>query len=165
MRIMSRSFTSAAVMYALAAPSASAQAPARPNYSGTWVLDTSKSTSGGNMPTSAVYTVAQHGDTLIMDRETVNIAGTTKNHLVVGIDGKTWKNTVSLGGESTELSSVASWDKGALVVRSNGNVQGVDFVQTDTWTMAADGKSFTYHRSLSAGGDEMSADMVFVKKN
>jgi hypothetical protein len=168
MRIMSRSFTSAAVMYALAAPSASAQAPARPNYSGTWVMDLTKSESStGSMPTGATWIIAQHGDTVIADRETtVAEMGTVKSHVVVGIDGKAWKNTVAQPGlGEIETSTVASWDNGTLLLVASGNIQGTDFTQTDRWSLSADGKTLVSRRSVMAGGQEVqSSTLTFTKK-
>ena len=76
-----------------------------------------------------------------------------KSHLVVAIDGKAWKNTVPMvGGGDIETSSTATWENGELVVRSSGNVQGTDFVQTDRWTLSADGKVFVSHRSVTVEG-------------
>ena len=84
--------TTAAVMYAFASSSAHAQQTARPNYSGTWVLDSSKSqlTSAmqDNLPQFAAGTwvIAQHGDTLIMDRDmTMSGQPAQKAHIVVAI--------------------------------------------------------------------------------
>lgn len=174
MRIMSRSMTTAAVMYAFASSSAHAQQTARPNYSGTWVLDSSKSqlTSAmqDNLPQFAAGTwvIAQHGDTLIMDRDmTMSGQPAQKAHIVVASDGKAWKNTVpQMGGADIETSTTASWENGELVLRSSGNVQGFEFVQTDRWTLSADGKVFVSHRSVTVAdqGEVQASTLTFSKK-
>jgi hypothetical protein len=165
--------TTAAVMYAVAAPSVAAAQAARPNYSGTWVLDSSKSqmTSAmqDNLPQLAAGTwiIAQHGDTLIMDRDMTMSGAHQKSHIVVAIDGKSWKNTVpTMGGGDIETSTIASWENGELVVRSSGNVQGSDFVQTDRWTLSADGKVFVSHRSVTVpgAGEVQASTLTFTKQ-
>lgn len=173
MRLMSRSMTTAAVMYAVASSSASAQT-ARPNYSGTWVLDSGKSVMTSAMGdnsaqlSAATWVIAQLGDTLVMDRETT-ISGNpvVKAHFVVATDGKPWKNTVpQMGGGDLETSSVVSWENGELVVRTSGNAQGFDFVQTDHWTLSADGTVLVSHRSVTVAdqGEVWSSTMTFTKK-
>jgi hypothetical protein len=172
MRLMSRSITSAAVMYALASSSASAQA-AHPNYSGTWVLDSSKSASNsamGDAPqiASATWVIAQHGDTIVMDRETaVSGQPVAKAHIMVATDGKPWKNTVQQGGSDIETSSIGSWVNGELVISTSGNIQGFDFVQTDRWTLSADGQSLVSRRSVTVTdqGEVQSATLTFTKKS
>lgn len=168
MRIMTRSITTAAVMYTMAVTNAPAQAPAHPNYSGTWLLDVAKSQSSTPLPVTATWTIAQHGDTLIADRETtIEGMGAVKTHVVVGIDGKPWKNTVTQPGiGDIETSTVASWDNSVLVLTASGNIQGTDFVQTDRWTLSADGKSLVSQRSVMVEGNEVqSATFTFGKKS
>jgi hypothetical protein len=173
MRIMSRSMTTAAVMYAFASSSAHAQQTARPNYSGTWVLDSSKSRMTSSMQDNlpqlgaGTWVIQQHGDTLVMDREMTMSGAQQKSHLVVAIDGKAWRNTVpTMGGGDIETSSTATWENGDLVVRSSGNVQGTDFVQTDRWTVSADGKVLVSHRSVTVPdqGEVQASTLTFTKK-
>ena len=167
MRLMTRSITTAAVMYAVTVSNAPAQA-ARPNFTGVWVLDVNKSEASAGMPSAATWTITQHGDTLVSDRETtIDGAGAIKSHAVIGIDGKLWKNTVSQPGMGEiETSTVASWDNGVLVIATSGNVQGTDFVQTDRWTLGADGKSIVSRRSVMAEGQEVqSATFTLARKS
>ena len=167
MRLMTRSITTAAVMYAVAVSNAPAQA-ARQNFTGVWVLDASKSVLSGQLGalTSATSTIVQHGDTITQDREASSeTAGVIKSHAVWGIDGKAWQNTVPVNGEDIQVSSVLSWEKGSLVIRTTLNIQGTDVDQVDQWTLAADGKSMLIRRSVSAMGQEVgSTTMTYVKK-
>jgi hypothetical protein len=167
MRLMTRSITTAAAIYGLAVPAAHAQAPAHPSLTGTWVLDLGKSEASNGLPVSATWTMAQHGDTLIADRETATAEmGVVKAHVVVGIDGKPWKNTISQPGVGdVETSSILAWDNGVLVTTTSGNIGGTDFVQTDRWTFGADGKSLVSQRSVTVAGEEVqSATLAFTKK-
>jgi hypothetical protein len=168
MRMMTRSFTTAAAIYGVATSAAHAQATARPNFSGTWVLDLAKSQGSTRLPLAATWTITQHGDTLIADRETtVDQVGTIKSHILVGLDGKSWKNTVPQPGiGDVETATVATWDKSVLVFTLTGNIQETDFVQTDRWTLSADGKSLESQRSVTVEGQEVqSATFAFTKKS
>ena len=159
--------TTAAVMYAVAAPSAAAAQSARPNYSGTWVMDTTKSVVNGQLsaPTSATITIVQHGDTITMDREANSAMGPVKTHVVFAIDGKPWKNSLPVNGEDLPISSVLTWENGTLVIHSTFSVQGTDVEQIDKWNMGADGKTLTTFRSLSAGGQDIgSGSLTYNKK-
>lgn len=167
MRLMTRSITTAAVMYTMAVSHVTAQA-ARPNFSGVWVLDASKNVVDGQLgaPTAATSTIVQHGDSIIVDRELTSEAGATKSHSVWSVDGKSWKNTAPVNGTDTEVASILSWDKGVLVIHSTLNLMGTDVDLTDRWTMAADGKSIVMQRSGSAGGQDLgSTTMTYVKKS
>ena len=168
MRLMTRSLTTAAALYGFTAPALYAQAEVRPNFTGTWLFDAAKSQSSNTLPSAAQYTIVQHGDTVIVDRETTfEEIGVLKSRLVVGIDGKPWKNTAPQPGiGDVETSSVVSWDKAVLVIVSSGNIQGTDFVQTDHWTLGTDGKTLTSVRSVTVEGNEVqSATFSFTKKS
>lgn len=167
MRMMTRSITTAAVMYTMAVSNAPAQA-ARPNFTGVWVMDANKTVVDGPLgaPTSATSTIVQHGDSIMVDREAAaESTGVIKSHTVWGIDGKPWKNTIPVSGETTEVTSVLSWDNGVLVIRATFNVMGNDVELVDRWSMAADGHTLVTSRSGSAGGQDLgSTTMTFVKQ-
>ena len=168
MRQMIRSITAAAAICGFAIPALHAQAVARPNFSGTWVLDAAKSQSSGTLPSAATWTIVQHGDTLITDREsTIEGAGAVKSHMVVGFDGKSWKNSINQPGiGDVEVSMIASWDKTTLVVTMTGSMQETEFVQAGRWTLSADGKSLEVRTSVTVGGEEVqSATTVWTRKS
>ena len=167
MRLMTRSLTTAAVMYTMAVSHASAQG-AHANFSGVWVLDASKNVASGQLavPTAATATIVQHGDTITQDREASSAEiGVIKSHIVWGTDGKPWKNMVPVNGESIEVSSVLSWENGSLVIRTSLSIQGTDVDQLDRWTLSADGKSIVMYRSVSAMGSEVGATTLTYTKN
>ena len=167
MRLIIRSIATVAVVSAAAISTASAQA-AHPNFAGNWVMDVSKSQGSGSMPSAATWTIVQHGDTLISDREaTVEGVGAVKSHMVVGFDGKSWKNSITQPGiGDVEVGMTASWDKTTLVVTMTGTMQETEFVQTGRWTLSADGKSLEVHTSVTVGGEEVqSATTVWARKS
>lgn len=167
MRQMLRAIATVVVISGAAISSAPAQA-AHPNYAGNWVMDASKSQGSGSIPTAATWTIVQRGDTLISDREaTIEGVGAVKSHMVVGFDGRPWKNTVPQPGiGDVEVTVVASWDKGALVLATTGTIQETEFVQTVRWVLSTDGKSLTLVSSVTVAGAEVqSATTVWARKS
>jgi hypothetical protein len=157
----------AALALAAALPGA-VRAQAHTDFAGTWVLDPAQTTQGPAVPSAATYTVTQHGDTLHMVRETI-LNGTSANQtLVVGTDGKAWKNTLSLAGTSVAASSVVSWSGSDMTMNTATTYNGQDIVQTDVWHLGADGKTLTITRSATLGGqpyDAASSKLVFTRKS
>lgn len=164
MRIMKRALTVAALVIAT---TARLNAQAHPSFVGTWVMDPTKTVveGGGGAPSAATRVVVQHGDTLIVENEATSEAGVQKTHLIWGTDGKPWKNKVPVQGEDTEVSTVLTWEGATLVIRSTIPFQGMSVEQTDRWTLAADGKSMTTARTVTAEGEQVAAaTFTYVKK-
>ncbi len=157
--------TAAALL--LAASSASAQMT-HPSFAGTWVLDVGKSQSTQALPDSATWTISQTGDTVVMDR--VNFSAATGNVTIHGrfaTDGKEWKNTITQPaiGE-IQTATTAAWDGAALVATTGFTVQDTPVIQTDRWTLSADGKTLTSDRKFTADGQDVATStLVFSKKN
>lgn len=125
-------------------------APARPDFSGTWVVDLKKS-----RPSSwktQVRLVVSHGEPEIkVTRTFVASDGVTRTvDLVYYTDGRGEKNAivgrdrVSLGGERE---SETKWKGARLFIRGTehlqafGDVTDVNF--TESWEMSADGNTLT----------------------
>ncbi|HEY3933124.1 MAG TPA: hypothetical protein VGL65_00755 [Gemmatimonadales bacterium] len=138
---------------------------AHPDLSGTWALDTAKSQGGPLLPQSATYTIAQHGDTITMDRVTTTTMGDATVHAVIGTDGKEWKNSASAAGQTVELTSTASWAHDTLEQHQSGSLAGNEFSEDDRIFMSSDAKIMTMIRTIHVGGqDYPPLTMVFSKK-
>ena len=125
--------------------SALAQTTAAPDFSGTWVLNATKST----LPKDSTI----KSQTIVIDNKKSAIVfhyktDGTKSTETYTPDGK---KRVSLNTSSGQLTSSASWRDSVLVIESTleikipnvvVNVSGLKPV-VDTWTMAADGKTLT----------------------
>ncbi|HEY3933125.1 MAG TPA: hypothetical protein VGL65_00760 [Gemmatimonadales bacterium] len=143
---------------------AAAPAQARhPDLTGTWILDPAHS-DGAALPTAATYTIIQHGDTITMDQQTTSEMGTVTTHMVLGLDGKAWKNNVTGPAGPFELSSTGGWAHDTAAFLSTGTIQGADLVELDRVVPGADGKSFTMLRSGSAGGQDIPLVTLFFNK-
>ncbi|MGH7583922.1 MAG: hypothetical protein ACREL5_11920, partial [Gemmatimonadales bacterium] len=118
-------------------------------------------------PSAATWTVAQHGDTIITDREieTPDAVNPTKTHFVVTTDGNPTSNAVPSAGAIMETSSTAGWDSTGVVIKTSGNAQGYDFVLTDHWTLSPDGKVLVSDRVITVGGQVVQTNtLTFNRK-
>ena len=126
--------------------SALAQTAAAPDFSGTWVLNTAKST----FPKDS----AIKSETIVIDNKKSEIVFHYKT------DGKKSTETytpdgkkhVSLKMSSGQLTSIANWRDSVLVVESTLDIKvpNATVIVTglkpivDTWTLAADGRTLTH---------------------
>ncbi len=134
----------------------------QPNLSGTWKLDTAKS-SFGQMPPPASQV-----DTITDDGSSIKIAvdqkggpmGDTAYTESLTTDGKsaTWPG---MGG--TQVTGTAQWDGSALVVDSKTSFQGSDFKIKDTFTLSADGGTLTDVTHIESGMGNFDTTSVFTK--
>ena len=132
-------------------PALAAQSTGRhPDFTGVWVLDLARSESSSFNPKAATFTVMQHGDSLVVDRETASITGDmVKTHSVYGIDGKPWTNILRLVGQETTATSVLSWSGDSLVIRTTSTPGDKELLQVDAWTLSPDGRTMRMKRSAT----------------
>lgn len=130
---------------------------AETNFSGSWVLNVSKS-EYGNFPAPQVMlrTVEQSGVTLKMSTYQKGVQGEVTTELVYTTDGRTSVNGANQG--------VARWEGDALVIESSREVEGIRLTQREVWTLSADGKTLTIVNkvTLPAQG-EFQVTQVFEK--
>lgn len=143
---------------------APAAATAHPDFSGTWVLDTTKSQSPMPLPGTMQIVVAQAANSMKIDRTASTPNGDMSTSTSWTLDGQTSKNTVTQMGMSIDMNTIANWDGAALVAKTTADVGGQTLEQTDRWSLSADGKELTINTDVSAGGQQMSAKLVLNKK-
>ena len=152
----------------LAAPLAAQTSVAHPNLSGTWVLDAAKSTVDGPLPppTSATYAVGTHGDSITVHVTEVDAAaGAVTLDRLVATDGYSWTNYMIYAGNQLTLNVVAKWNGAVLSLTTNTDVSGSPVLQTETWTVSADGKVLTQNVTTNVAGAYFAAQtLVFNKK-
>jgi hypothetical protein len=148
--------------FALAAVASPLAAQAHPDFTGKWTLDP-KSVDSPMAPTSATLVVTQDAKVLKVNQTVDSQMGQQTASLSFNLDGSPSKNTVSAQGNSIEMTSTASWDGNALVVKTTADYQGQTLVQTERWTIDADGKTLRQQRDVSVAGQSMSAKMAFTK--
>lgn len=158
--------TSLIALLAFAAP-LTAQTAAHPNFSGTWVLDASKTLVSGQMPApaTATYLVVQRGDSISADMTQGSEMGEMTVKKVYGVDGKEWQNSLDYQGTAMTLSSVLKWTGTVLSIHTNSNFQGTPVEQNETWTLGEGGKTFSQRVTTMVNGEEWAATtLVFNKK-
>lgn len=136
-----------------------------PDFTGTWVLDVANSDASQSTPTSATYRVQQHGDSLTYDRIAASSRGETTSHLILGIDGHAWKNSVAQNGSDVPTSSILSWAHDTLVIQSSGDMGGTAVDTYERWSLAPDRHGLLMFREVSVNGQVYaSTNLRFVRQ-
>ena len=159
---MQRLLSSIVVLVLAAAPLV---AQARPDFSGKWALDVSSAPTGA-LPqgTSVVLTIKQDEKTINADLVVNSTMGEQKRTTIVNLDGASTKNTIVTPMGNVDLTSSFAWDGAAGVTTSKGEAQGQTFVQTEKWTLDADGKTLRLETTVSAGAQNMTNTVAFKKQ-
>ncbi|MFN7997874.1 MAG: hypothetical protein U0Q18_29915 [Bryobacteraceae bacterium] len=136
-------------------------AQAKPNFSGTWKVDTSKSDFGPIPgPDSQTDKIEHQDPNLKVNVVSTGQMGDLNYDLAYTTDGKEVTNTV--GGN--EFKSTVNWDGDALVVDTKGSFNGTDFTAKDRWAVSEDGKTLTVERHFSSSMGEADQKVVYAKQ-
>jgi hypothetical protein len=134
----------------------------KPNFSGNWEMDASKSDFGGSPPPDSFKRTIEHREpSLILTDEQSSPLGTEKVVRSYSTDGKEigyhW-----MGGD---VKSTAHWDGNAMAIVGKVDIGGTELTVSGTLTLSTDGKTLTESDKLIAGGNEVGAfKLVLVKK-
>lgn len=132
-----------------------------PNFSGTWVLNTTK---GKNLPMGGAIqetdVIKQTAAQLAIEVSATFQGNTTARTVTYDLAGKPVQNKGAMGDPAE---TVAKWQDAALVVTwtSEGAVAGSKVVKTETRTLSADGKTMNV---TSVRGTSPPIEYVFEKK-
>ena len=134
---------------------------AKPNFSGEWKLNTSKS-SFGQMPapSSATWKIAHEEPKLSTNVKQSSDMGEFAFDANYTTDGK--ESTNKGFGDST-LKSVAKWDGDTLTIETKGKFGDNDFTGNDKWVLSADGKTLTITRVFKSAMGEGEQKLVLEK--
>ena len=151
-------------LLAIAPAVAGAQAAAHPEYSGTYVLDPAQS-EGQMIPQKMTLKIAQAPTGLTVDRsQTSQTAGETTTQFKYALDGSASKNTLTMGGNPVDVSTVVTWEGASPVLTSSMKFGENDAQSIEKWSLADGGKKLTVDRKITAGGQEFSNKLVLVKQ-
>ncbi len=143
---------------AVAALASLAVAADKPNFSGEWKMDASKSNLGPMPPPDSLVRKVEYTDpTLtITEARTGGPQGDQKATMALSTDGK--ETTISLFGNDAK--AVAAWEGDALVIKMKASIQGNELNLTQKWTLSEDGKVLTDAWHIAAPQGEF--DMTYV---
>lgn len=134
---------------------------AKPNYSGTWKLNVSKSDFGPIPGPDSRTDVIEHNDpALKVSTAQEGAQGKQEYTLNMTTDGKEATNTP--GG--LEVKSIGGWEANNLVMNIKLRVQDNDVAVKATWLLSEDGKTLTQNQHLSMAMGELDQKMIFEKQ-
>jgi len=141
---------------------ATVPALAKPDFSGNWKLNASKSTLGQMpAPDSMTYKVKQEDNKLTSDSKQSSQMGDFDQHAVYTLDGKESSNEGFGGGA---MKSTAKWDGDTLVVESKGTFGDNEMTISAKWSLSADGKTLTIDQTIKSPMGDMQMKQVFDKQ-
>ena len=137
------------------------QALAKPNFSGEWKLNVSKSEFGPIPAPDKRTDKITHQDPKL--KSTISSSGQ-------GGDITYDMNYSTDGGETSNdirgntMKSVAKWEGDTLVIQSKVKFGDNDIEFRDKWTLSEDGKTLTVNRHIKAAQGEVDTKVVFEKQ-
>jgi hypothetical protein len=137
-------------------------AVAKPDFTGEWKLNTSKSTFGQMpAPDSMTYKIAHADPKLSTTTKQSGQMGEFEMQATYTTDGKESTNE-GFGGST--MKSVVKWDGDALLIETKGQFGDNEFTMTQKWTLAADGKTLTVAQTFKSAMGEGEQKLIFEKQ-
>lgn len=154
-----RTGTGAALAMALVLLTQTAAAQSRPDFSGSWALDTAKSDGGGMMITARTDRFEQTATQLKVTRTLNGPEGAITATLTYGFDGAEYANTFG----PVRIRSKLRWAGAVLIISSVTTSDQGEITSEDRFSLSVDGKVLTMERSLRFEGEEMIQKLIFNK--
>ncbi len=151
------------ILAALAAMTLAAALPAfaKPNYTGEWKMNASKSDYGpAPMPSSLVRKIKHEDPNLQMNTTQSGPQGEITTELKYTTDGKESANTI----REQPVKGTAKWDGDTVVIDSKRQIQGADATFQEKWLLSEDGKTLTITTHISASFGELDIKLVLEKQ-
>jgi len=135
---------------------------AKPNFSGDWKLNASKSTFGQMpAPDSMTVKIAHDEPKLNIGTKQSSQMGDFDQQAAYTTDGKECTNS-GFAGSTTK--STAKWDGDVLTIETKGQFGDNEFTMSEKWNLAADGKTLTVARAIKSAMGEFTMTMVLEKQ-
>jgi hypothetical protein len=136
-------------------------AQAKPNFSGNWKLNPSKSNFGAMpAPDSRTDTIT-HADPDLTDAYTQKGQnGEVTAELKYSTDGKETVNSI----HGNQIKSTAKWEGDELAIDGKASFNGADVTLKDRWSLAEDGKTLIIQRHVNSPMGETDQKIVLEKQ-
>ncbi len=129
---------------------------AAPNFTGSWMLNLTKSQYGQfPAPEVMMRSVTMQGAEIKMSTYQKGAQGEVTTDLRYSTDGKPSTNGANSG--------TAAWYGETLVIESSREAQGAKLSQRDVWSISADGKTLTVETHIKLPNGEFNVKQVFEK--
>ena len=133
----------------------------KPNFSGTWKMDASKSDFGPMPSPSKMERTIDHKDPTLSFKSTQTTDnGEQTSEMKYMTDGSDSVNKQ----RGAEVKSVAKWEAGKLVVKSKRETQGMEISITETWSLAEDGKVLNVVNNIDTPQGNFEIKLVLNKQ-
>ncbi len=151
----------ARVLTALVMVCGFALAADKPNFSGTWTLQTAKSDFGSFPPPTKSTLKVDHQDPKL---NFTSIAETEMGEQTIELklltDGTETTNEVM----GMQVKTTAKWDGSAIAMQSKVTTPNGDVTLDERWSLADDGKTLTIDRKWTGGFGETTQKLVHAKQ-
>jgi len=133
----------------------------KPNFSGSWKMDLTKSDFGGAPPPDSFSRKIEHNEpVVILTDDQTSALGPEQAVRKYTTDGQ--ETTYQWMG--SDVKSAAHWEDNSLVIIGKVNAGGTDLIVTSTLTISADGKTLTERDKIAAAGNEVGAFKIVLVK-
>ncbi|HYW47362.1 MAG TPA: hypothetical protein VE959_31125 [Bryobacteraceae bacterium] len=140
---------------------AALSALAKPNFSGEWKLNTSKSEFGQMPAPNSMSSKITHEDPKLKNATKQSGGqGDFEFEANYTTDGKECTNDMF----GNPMKSTLKWDGDTLEIDTKGQFGDNEFTMQDKWTLSADGKTLTMIRTFKSSMGEGQQKLVFDKQ-
>lgn len=134
---------------------------AKPNFTGDWKMNGSKSSFGDfPAPSSLTMKISHDEPGLKVATAMVSEYGDWNTDAAYTTDGKECINKM----RENESKSVLKWDAEALVIDTKAEFGGSPMTIADKWSLSEDGKTLTIERKFSSDRGELVQKVVMDKQ-
>ena len=116
------------------------------------------------VPQKMTLKIAQTPAGLTVDRTQTNQMGESTSQMKYALDGSASKNTLNMGGNSVDVSTVVTWEGASPVLTSAMKFGENDAQSIEKWSLTDEGKKLQIERKVTAGGQEFANKLVLVKQ-
>jgi hypothetical protein len=149
------------LLLGLAALLAGSTAQAKPNFSGEWKLNVSKSEFGPMPPPASRTDKITHADpNLKVSTTQASQAGEGTFDFKYTTDGAETTNEI----RGTPAKCTAKWEGDDLVITTKASFNGNDITLADKWSLSEDGKTLTINRHIKSPQGELDQKLAMEKQ-
>ncbi|HWR54494.1 MAG TPA: hypothetical protein VN428_25525 [Bryobacteraceae bacterium] len=134
---------------------------AKPNLTGEWKLNVSKSEFGPMpAPTSMTEKITHEDPKIVTAVKSSSERGDFEYELKYMIDGSESVNEI----RGNPAKSIAKWDGDTLAIVTKASFNGNELTMSDKWNLSEDGKTLTVKRHMASSMGEGDVTYVFEKQ-